>query len=153
MSKSGAPVRAANPIDSAGALYALISVIVRRTPRDRTLTSLSTLATIVRTGPRRITDLAVIEGIAQPSATVLVAALERDGLVERHNDPTDKRVVLVAATPAGVAFTQRRYQGSIESLAQLIDKLSTAEVMALSAAIPALQHLRDLDGEEREPVA
>ena len=36
------------------------------------LTSLSTLATLELTGPRRITDLAANEGVTQPSMTALV---------------------------------------------------------------------------------
>jgi DNA-binding MarR family transcriptional regulator len=153
MSDSETPTDAASLIESADAVYALLSTVMRRAPRDRSLTSLATLSTIVRTGPRRITDLAVIEGISQPSVTVLVTALERDGLVERHNDPTDKRVALVAATPAGRDFIRNRRQASTASVARLIEKLSSDEAAALAAAIPALVHLRDLDDDEREPAS
>jgi hypothetical protein len=40
-----------------------------------------------------------------------------------------------------------------EAFAQLIDKLPPDEAAALAADIPALQHLRDLDNEEREPAS
>src|SRR5580692_4164738 len=83
---------------AAEALYRLITAAVRQQPRDISLTSASTLATLERTGPRRITDLAMIEGVTQPAMTVLVRVLERSGLVERKGDPTDKRVALVAVT-------------------------------------------------------
>ena len=59
------------------ALYGLLTATVRGRPREMSLTSLSTLATLDRTGPRRVTDLAVSQGVAQPSMTVLVTALER----------------------------------------------------------------------------
>src|SRR5579875_3618563 len=74
---------AAGDLAAAGqALYGLISDAVRRIPRDMSLTSLSTLSTLDRTGPRRITDLAVVQGVAQPSMTTLVTVLQRSGLVE-----------------------------------------------------------------------
>lgn len=141
-------------VDRAGisaALYGLVSGVVRRMPRDLSLTSLSTLATLDRTGPRRITDLAVVEAVAQPSMTVLVRGLERDGLVERRGDPSDGRVALVALTEAGSTFLQARRRAGASSFVHLIDKLAPDEVAELAAAIPALEHLRLLDDEERDP--
>ncbi|HEY2288329.1 MAG TPA: MarR family transcriptional regulator, partial [Streptosporangiaceae bacterium] len=96
------------PPGAAGALYGLLATLLRRVPRDLSLTSLATLSTLDRTGPRRITDLAVIEGVTQPSMTVLVTALERGGLVARHSDPADGRVTLVALTAEGQRYLRRR---------------------------------------------
>src|ERR1700729_2579906 len=86
--------RGDRPAGSAAALYGLPSTLLRRVPRDLSLTSLATLSTLDRTGPRRITDLAAVEGITQPSMTVLVTALERGGMASRHSDPDDGRVTL-----------------------------------------------------------
>ncbi|MCU1492470.1 MAG: slyA [Acidimicrobiaceae bacterium] len=139
--------------EAGAALYALVVATVRRVPRDMSLTSGSTLSTLERTGPRRVTDLAVIQGVTQPSMTVLVRALERDGLVERKGDPTDKRVSLVALTDAGSSYVHARRQAGIAALRQLIDKLTSDEAGSLAAAIPALERLRELDDEGREPGA
>jgi DNA-binding MarR family transcriptional regulator len=115
------------------------------------LTATSTLSTLDRTGPRRITDLAAVEGVAQPSMTVLVGGLERSGLVERRADPTDGRVALVAVTEAGSNYIRARRRAGAEAFVQLLEKLPADEVATLVAAIPALEHLRELDDEEREP--
>jgi len=123
---------------------------VRRAPRDLTVTSAATLATLDRTGPRRITDLAVIEGVTQPAMTVLVRVLEESGLVERRGDPSDKRVTLVSLTEAGVSYVRARRQAGVQAFARLIDKLTDDEVEALMAALPALQHLAALDSQDRE---
>ncbi len=139
--------------DPAAALYGLLTAVVRGAPRDMGLTSAATLATLDRTGPRRITDLAVAEGVTQPSMTVLVTALERSGLIERHSDPTDKRVTLVALTPAGSQYVLRRREAGTELVAQLISKLSPDEAVALSAAVPALIHLHELHHQERDQPA
>jgi DNA-binding MarR family transcriptional regulator len=135
----------------AEALYGLLSAVVRGAPRDMGLTSGGTLATLELTGPRRITDLAVIQGVTQPSMTVLVTALERSGFVERHHDPTDKRVTLVAVTPAGSEYLRTRREVGTQVIAQLISKLPPDEAAALSAAVPALTHLRELHNQERDP--
>lgn len=136
---------------SADALYRLLNTAVRQMPRDLSLTSLSTLSTLERTGARRITELATIEGVTQPSMTALVAALERRGLVQRRSDPADGRVALIALTDEGAAYRQQRRHGGAHALARLIDNLSLQEAAALSAAVPALKHLCELDNEQRDP--
>ncbi len=138
-------------VGAGAALYGLVSDAVRRIPRELSLTSASTLATLERTGPRRITDLAVIEGVTQPAMTVLVRVLEQSGMVERRGDPADKRVALVAVTDAGADYVQARRRAGADAFAQLIDKLPADEIAALAAAIPALEHLRTLERQGREP--
>jgi DNA-binding MarR family transcriptional regulator len=123
---------------------------VRRAPRDLTITSAATLATLDRTGPRRITDLAAIEGVTQPAMTVLVRVMEESGLVERRGDPSDKRVTLVWLTEAGASYVRTRRRAGVQAFARLIDKLTDDEFEALMAALPALQHLAALDSEDRE---
>jgi DNA-binding MarR family transcriptional regulator len=123
---------------------------VRRLPRDLSLTSAATLATLDKTGPRRITDLAVAEGVTQPAMTVLVRVMEEAGLVERKGDPSDRRVTLVSLTEAGASYVRARRQAGIDAYARLIDQLTGDEVEALAAALPALRHLAELEGQARE---
>jgi DNA-binding MarR family transcriptional regulator len=115
------------------------------------LTSLSTLATLEQTGPRRITDLAACEGVMQPSMTALVSTLERSGLVERRRDPSDKRVALVALTSDGTDYIRARRQAGVEVFAELIDDLPADEAEALFAAVTAIAHIQRLDEERRSP--
>src|SRR5580704_2740157 len=115
-------------------LYGLATRAVRRAPRDLTITSAATLATLDRTGPRRITDLAAIEGVTQPAMTVLVRVLEESGLVQRRGDPTDKRVALVALTEAGASYVRARRRAGADAFVRLIDKLPDDEVAAVAAA-------------------
>src|ERR1044071_5373512 len=62
---------------------------------------LSALSVIVFGGPITLGALAAAEQVRPPTMTRLVAALERAGLVTRESDPTDRRQVLLRATPAG----------------------------------------------------
>src|SRR5881398_652730 len=86
------------------ALYGLATRATRRLPRDMSLTSAATLATLDRTGPRRITDLAAIQGVTQPAMTTLVRVMEESGLVERRSDASDKRITLVYLTESGASY-------------------------------------------------
>jgi DNA-binding MarR family transcriptional regulator len=131
------------------ALYGLMSAAVRSQPRDMSLTSLSTLATLELTGPRRITDLAACEGVTQPSMTALVSTLERSALVERRSDPSDRRVALVALSSHGTDYIRARREAGVEVFAQLIDDLPADEADALCAAVTAITHIQRLDEERR----
>ncbi|MCX5213312.1 MarR family transcriptional regulator [Kitasatospora sp. NBC_00240] len=148
MSRKGATRRASTEIGAS--LYELATGAVRRLPRDMSLTSAATLAALESTGPRRITDLALIAGVTQPAMTVLVRVMEESGLVDRTGDAADKRVTLVRLTEAGASYVQRRRQSGVHELVRLIDELTDDEVKALAAALPALRHLEALDRQDRE---
>ncbi|HEV3173086.1 MAG TPA: MarR family transcriptional regulator [Actinocrinis sp.] len=143
------PVAAPDRLRAATAVYELLASFIRRTPRDMSLTSLSALATLSRIGPRRITDLAASEGVAQPSVTAMVTTLERAGLVERRRDPADKRVVMVAITDAGSAYVRARREAGAQTFSQALEKLSPDEAATLAAAVPVIEHLRAIVDEQR----
>jgi DNA-binding MarR family transcriptional regulator len=148
MKRQQAARRASTEIGTA--LYGLATRAVRRLPRELSLTSAATLATLDRTGPRRITDLAVTEGVTQPAMSVVVRMMEKSGLVERRNDPSDKRVTLVRLTEAGASYVKERRRAGVDAYVRLIDELTDEEAEALEAALPALLHLEALDRQDRE---
>jgi DNA-binding MarR family transcriptional regulator len=134
-------------------LFGLAAVAIRRRDRGLGLTAASTLVTLERTGPRRLTDLAVSEEVTQPSMTVLVTQLEGLGLAERRRDPADARVVLVAITDAGCERLRAMRRVGAEALAELIEKLDEPEAQALDAALPALLRLTELAAEIQDSQA
>jgi DNA-binding MarR family transcriptional regulator len=133
--------------DLGEALYTLAAGVIRRRSRTLSLTALSTLATLERTGPRRLTDLAVAEEITQPSMTSLVTQLEQLGLAARLRDGVDGRVVLVAITRGGRQLVRKRRRLGAQALTELIDKLDERDAAELNAALPALLHLIDIVAE------
>jgi len=95
-------------------------------------------------GPRRITELADLEGVAQPTMTQLVKRLEAQGLVERARQTDDGRVVVVSLTEAGaVAFDGYRTQAAI-ALSRYLDHMSDEEIEALATATETLAELARL---------
>jgi DNA-binding MarR family transcriptional regulator len=129
----------------ADAIDGLIAVVVRGGPRDISLTTASAMATLRSRGPCRLTELAEIEGVAQPSMTTLVTGLERSGLAERRPSPDDGRVVLVALTAKGQDYLAARRRARAARLAELIQLLPSGQAAALAGAVPAMVGLRDLD--------
>lgn len=110
-------------------------------PRDTSLTSASTLATLERIGPCRLTELALYEGVTQPAMTQIVSRLEDAGLAERRKDPDDGRVVRVHITDDGHAALSRRRTAQAERLAVLLAELPEEDRAALAAALPAIDRL------------
>jgi DNA-binding MarR family transcriptional regulator len=125
----------------AEAVYDLLVKLLRQPPRDMSLTARTTLSALNRDGPRRLTELAAMQGITQPSMSALVANLARAGLVERCTDPDDGRVVLVAITAAGAECARDRHQAGADAFIQFVKKLPDDQVASLTAAVPAMQHL------------
>jgi DNA-binding MarR family transcriptional regulator len=132
------------------ALFGLASVAIRRRDRTLSLTAISVLSTLERTGPRRLTDLAVSEEVTQPSMTALVTQLTDLGLAERRRYPADARVVLVAVTEAGSRQLRAMRRAGASALTELIGKLDDREAEALAAALPALHRLMELAGESQD---
>lgn len=125
-----------------GRVYSLMRVLSY--PRDVSMTVASTLGTLERFGPRRLTELAALEAVSQPAMTQIVSRLERDGFAERCSEPTDGRVVLVRITGAGRAELARRREAHAKVLAELLAELSADDRAALAAALPALDRLTAL---------
>jgi DNA-binding MarR family transcriptional regulator len=114
-----------------------------------TPTQLAALATVERSGPMRLGDLAAAEGIAPSTLTRLVTALEESDYVRRHADPSDARASTLAITPRGRDTLERlRTQTTLE-LAASLRLLTLAQRSALAEALPVLELLAEAPGTEQ----
>ena len=92
-------------------------------------------------GPRRITELAQREQLAQPTMTLLVQRLEERGWVARERQATDGRVVLVSLTEAGTeALAEFRARASAALRVHLAE-MSDDQVEELAGATETLAQL------------
>jgi DNA-binding MarR family transcriptional regulator len=80
----------------------LTRLLMRSGAHEISRTEVGVLATL-SDGPRRITQLATTEALAQPTVTQLIDKLEGRELVSRSRSEEDGRVVLVEITTAGAA--------------------------------------------------
>jgi len=113
-------------------------------PDGLSLTAAATLTTLERSGPSRLTALAAYEGVTQPAMTQLVDRLQGMGLLERTPDPSDGRVVRVRITGAGRALLARRRAVRAERVAELLVRLSPGDQALLTAALPAMEALANI---------
>jgi DNA-binding MarR family transcriptional regulator len=126
----------------AAGLERLISLFRRLSPASGlSLTTTSTLVTLERSGPCRLTSLAASQGVTQPAMTQLIDRLQDAGLAGRAADPGDGRVVQIHITDDGRALLARRRAVRAERLAGLLAQLSRDEQAALAAALPAMETL------------
>jgi DNA-binding MarR family transcriptional regulator len=100
---------------------------------------LSVLVTLDARGPQRVGVLAEVEGVAAPSMTRIVNALEAEGLVRRDADPVDGRAQVVAVTPEGTALLTSGKEVKLAALRRRLAALPPAERERLEAALPALE--------------
>jgi DNA-binding MarR family transcriptional regulator len=115
-------------------------LLLRDTRRGVSRSEASLLAAL-DDGPRRITELAGREGLAQPTTTLMVKRLEERGWVARERDSADGRVVLVSLTAAGekaLAEVRADYRGALRDH---MLAMSDEEVADLLTATHALQTL------------
>ncbi len=112
---------------------------IRPAGRGLSLGLLSALASVVRSGPVRPSDLARTEAVAAPTLTRLIAELERRGFLVRRPDPADGRSHLVEATPAGAEAVLQAMAERADHVAALLADLDDEQVASLGAALPALE--------------
>ena len=123
------------------AVLALYWRISRQTQRELSRSAASVLGTLRDLGPTRITELAQLEAVTQPTMTTLVTRLERDGLVTRSPDPADARAVLAGITDEGLARLASMRAARAAVLDAALDELEPRDREALQNALPVLEKL------------
>jgi DNA-binding MarR family transcriptional regulator len=129
-----------------GAVLARLYSFLRRTilPREMSLTQALALGTLRDLGPQRITDLAEIEGVRQPTCTGLINTMEEEGWVVRRVDESDRRAVVVELTRKGRDVLQSITDARTALLSGYLSTLSATERDAIAAALPGVQKLIDV---------
>jgi DNA-binding MarR family transcriptional regulator len=118
----------------------LTRLLLRHGDRQLTRGEAGVLGTLCER-PRRITELAESEALAQPTVTQLVARLEERGYVGRTRGEDDGRVVLVTLTADGRSTLEAFRAQHRGLMREHIAEMSDDEVAALVAATEALNRL------------
>jgi DNA-binding MarR family transcriptional regulator len=101
------------------------------------------LATVEAHGPLTPSELAAREQVTRPTATRIVATLDRLRLLSRTSDPSDGRACLVATTGEGRALLRRLRGRKNAFLAKRLSDLDPDEVATLERAAGILERLLD----------
>lgn len=115
----------------------------QRVDMSVTLTQLSAMGTLRKSGPMSAGELAACERVQPPSMTKVLANLEQRGLVRRDIHPTDRRQVVLAITPAGeqLLSSERRLRDAW--LTRRLGTLTPEERALVQRAIPILEKLAE----------
>jgi DNA-binding MarR family transcriptional regulator len=121
----------------------LVRLLVKQVrSRDISRTEMEVLS-ILTDGPRKITELTELEGIAQPTMTLLVKRLQEKGWVQREGLPEDGRVVIVSLTKAGSTAQEKFRAQFLAALRADLQELSDQQLEELSAATETLSSFVD----------
>jgi DNA-binding MarR family transcriptional regulator len=118
----------------------LTRLLLRQVDADLSRTELGLLRTL-SDGPRRITELAELEGLAQPTTTILIKRLEEEGLVQRDRRSDDGRVVLVDLTENGRVALETYRERVREAIGEYLAEISDEQIDQLAAATETLAQL------------
>jgi DNA-binding MarR family transcriptional regulator len=149
------------PSDRATAIDQVASTLLGRAARltrllmksgahELSRTEMGVLSTL-SDSPRRITQLAQTEALAQPTVTQLVDKLEGRGLVARARSGEDARVVMVAITAAGAERLEEVRAEIRASMREALADLPDAELTELVHAAETLGGLIEKLLPAREP--
>ncbi|MCW5822414.1 MAG: MarR family transcriptional regulator [Cyanobacteria bacterium TGS_CYA1] len=78
--------------------------------------------------------------LTSSSMTAAVDRLESQGLVERKNDPNDRRARLVSLTPKGQKLIERAFKTHAKDMEQIMSPLSEQERNTLITLLHKLGH-------------
>src|SRR3954452_12027084 len=124
------------------------------TPRERmlafrswlkgslSLIHLHVLTVLEADGPLPMSRLADMLDVSVASTTGIVGRMEERGLVERSHGETDRRVVLVKPTPAGIAIFRDMTEHRRQQLTALYTRLTDDELTALLTGLRAMRNAR-----------
>lgn len=110
--------------------------------------TLSALATLARSGPLRLGDLAEAEQVAASTMSRLVTALITAGYASTSQDSTDRRARLIHTTPEGQRFVTDRHTASITELRDRYHELTPEQQATVQHALPILESLVEPTGQD-----
>lgn len=114
---------------------------------DLTMSQAKALYIVIAGGELRMSDLAARLGITSSTATGLVDRLVDLGLLTRHEEPADRRQVVVAATEQAAATLEHLRELNSRRMREMLDRIAPADLAVVERA------LRILDAALPEPLA
>ncbi|HEV7191879.1 MAG TPA: MarR family transcriptional regulator [Jatrophihabitantaceae bacterium] len=116
----------------------------QRVDMSITLTQLSAMNTLHKSGPMSAGELAACERVQPPSMTKVLANLEERALVRREAHPTDRRQAIIAITDAGIGLLDSERRSRDAWLTQRLGQLSPDERALIRDVVPVLDKLAEL---------
>ncbi len=117
----------------------------RETPNAMPRALWRALAQLEELGPLRVSDLAAVDRVSQPTATNLVHKLVERGWVERTLDPDDARAVRISITDEGRSALSGSREAAAAALSPRLSRLDARTLRTLDAGVRALRQVLEAD--------
>lgn len=108
-----------------------------------TLTQLSAMGTLSKSGPMSAGELAACERVQPPSMSKVLSTLEERGLVRRAVHPDDRRQVILAITDKGEALLESERRTRDAWLTRRLAALTGEQRDLLRRVVPLLDKLAE----------
>src|SRR3954470_6538180 len=115
----------------------------QRVDMSVTLTQLSAMGTLRKSGPMSAGELASCERVQPPSMTKVLANLEQRGLVRREVHPTDRRQAIIEITLAGEELLDSERRSRDAWLSKQLATLSAEDRALVQRVIPIMEKLAE----------
>jgi len=98
---------------------------------------------VLKRGSLRMSDLARELDVTEPAATAIADRLVGHGLVERQDDPNDRRTVRLALSPRAVELMEHVEKARRAAMTKAFDAISDDQLRALVDVFETLANASD----------
>ena len=115
-----------------------VAADLRKSAPNMKLAHIGLLTMIART-PHSLSELADLHAASMPTMSKTITTIENLGWVVRIRSDTDRRIVMIEATPAGREALQKVHELAIAPIEGALDSLTTTRRQKLSAGLKILR--------------
>jgi len=110
-----------------------------------TMSQAKVLYTVLAAGSLRLSELAARLGVSLSTTSGQVDRLFEQGLLDRHDDPADRRQVVISVTPGGETLLGRFRELNNEQLLLLLERIGDDSLALVERAMRILADAADPD--------
>jgi DNA-binding MarR family transcriptional regulator len=121
-----------------------------RSTHGGSVVRMKVLGMLSRNGPTRSGEVATFCGTTPSAVTELIEGIVADGYARRDADPTDRRAVLIAITPAGQTEVDRVVAAATANVIRFVDGLTVDQRARLRAAVADLSDIFTTPSAQKE---
>jgi DNA-binding MarR family transcriptional regulator len=102
---------------------------------ELTMSQTKALYLVIASGPMRMSELAGRLGVTSSTATGQVDRLVELGLLDRHEDPADRRQVVVSATDTAAATLEHFRELNSRRMREMLERVEVADLVTVERAL------------------
>jgi DNA-binding MarR family transcriptional regulator len=121
-----------------------------RSTHSGSVVRMKVLGMLSRNGPTRSGEVATFCGTTPSAVTELIEGLVADGYARRDADPTDRRAVLIAITPAGQTEVDRVVAAATANVIGFVEGLTVDQRARMRAAVADLSDIFTTPSAQKE---